>query len=101
MWGMSDTIKKVENKKLFYAIESSKGQSGSGVGGDKWLEDGGIYTVGIHTGQEKDGTEENRGVRITKGKFNVILEWLKTYQHERSEVFSEMISSSIDRKSVV
>lgn len=82
MWGMRETITNITPEKLFYKIETSEGQSGSGICGAQWPEYEGFYTVGIHTGQEKEDASENRGVRLTKDKFKLIIEWLKAYQLE-------------------
>ena len=81
MWTMPDQITNVDATKIFYEIETSAGQSGSAVWGKRWPGCGeGIYTVGIHTGKEKEDAAENRGVRLSKENFNLVLHWLKPYQ---------------------
>lgn len=73
MWRMSHKMNFIAPEKLYYDIDTSSGQSGSSI----WYEEGDKrYIVGVHAyGQEKLG-EGNFGVRITKGKFNDLVNWI-------------------------
>lgn len=82
MWEMRNEIKDVTEKQLFYDIDTWEGQSGSAVWGE-YLSREGYYTVGVHTYKEKEYTRKgNRGTRLSEEVFNLILNWLRTYQRE-------------------
>jgi hypothetical protein len=44
--------------------------------------EGNILTFGIHTKKKGVTTTNNWGVRITKEKFNLIVEWIQRYYHK-------------------
>ncbi len=55
---------------VYYAIDASKGQSGSGV---YVFWKGKRAIIGVHGGQYDD--DDNRGARITKTRYNFIRGW--------------------------
>ncbi len=73
MYTMSGPITSVKKQKFYYGIDTSGGQSGSGV----WIreEDDTISCYGIHvTGSKEEG---NGAVRVTSDNFEMIKRWLK------------------------
>lgn len=73
MYTMSGPIKKISKHKIYYNVDTSGGQSGSGV----WRinQEGKVECVGVHT---TGGTkiEGNGAVRINQENYAIILEWL-------------------------
>lgn len=74
MWTMSHTIKTFSSERFYYEIDTFGGQSGSGVWINKW---GSPYVLGVHTQGEGELYKGNSGVRLSKSKFeSVINEWI-------------------------
>ncbi|HQS83536.1 MAG: hypothetical protein B7Y25_05895 [Alphaproteobacteria bacterium 16-39-46] len=73
MYTMSGLIKKISKHKIYYDIDTSGGQSGSGV----WRinQDKKIECVGVHTtgGSKLEG---NGAVRMNQENISIISEWL-------------------------
>jgi V8-like Glu-specific endopeptidase len=80
MWEMHGDMKRVTDHQLYYDIDTWEGQSGSAVWRQEWPEYKGPYTVGVHTYREDKDGEGNKGTRLTKDKFDLILYWLQAYQ---------------------
>ncbi len=75
MWTMSGKIKSVFPEQFTYTLDTTGGQSGSGV----WTEYSnfpGYYCVGIHTSGQRN--VQNTATRLTKKKFDTALEWMNT-----------------------
>lgn len=96
MWTMDNHIKDAKPEKIFYEIETYEGQSGGGIWSYKWPGYEGIYTVGVHTGREAEDAEENRGVRISKENFDIILSWLQAYQLQPLSSDSTLVPNALD-----
>lgn len=80
MHTMSDAIKRVGAEEFGYFIDTFGGQSGSGVW-SHWEPHEGYHCAGIHvrgTGGWRD-PNDNDATRLTKPKFDRIVEWLSTY----------------------
>lgn len=75
MYTMEGPIKVVTAKRLFYVVDTSGGQSGSGV----WVTnpDGLVECIGIHTTGDK--LLGNGATRITEENFNLIRDWLARF----------------------
>lgn len=75
MYTMEGPIKAITVNRIFYLIDTSGGQSGSGV----WVTnpEGIIECVGIHTTGDK--ILGNGAIRINEENFEVILEWLTKF----------------------
>lgn len=74
MYTMEGPIVATEKHKIFYNIDTSGGQSGSGV----WYldEENLVSCIGIHImGRSK--VMGNSGIRINQENFNLILNWIK------------------------
>lgn len=90
MWKMSNKNKKgdivpleIAPGKFYYQIDSSPGQSGSGI----WYvqkegETMKPYVVGVHAyGEKHEEGRGNYGVRLTQRKFRQIIQWIsETYE---------------------
>lgn len=78
MWTMSGKIRSVSPEQLTYTLDTTPGQSGSGV----YVElnkPGEYYCVGIHTSGIRD--QYNTATRITKVKFDRLVSWInKSWQ---------------------
>jgi V8-like Glu-specific endopeptidase len=84
MWTMKGAIKEMGDNLLHYPITTFVGNSGGGIWGE-WSDYPGFYTAGIHV--QKDG-EHNKGVRISRDKFDQIVSWIKQYQLEKCFISS-------------
>lgn len=73
MYTMSGPIKKISKHKIYYDIDTSGGQSGSGVW--RMNSEGQIECIGVHTtgGSRLEG---NGAVRINQENLSIISEWL-------------------------
>lgn len=78
MWDMASGSHgiMVSPNKLYYQIDTSSGQSGSGV----WYEtsDHLPYVIGVHAYGEKEHGKGNYGVRITAKKMHDLVEWISS-----------------------
>lgn len=75
MWTMSGKIKSVFAEQFTYTLDTTGGQSGSGV----WTEFSnlpGYYCVGIHTSGQRN--VQNTATRLTSKKFDTVLGWMNT-----------------------
>ncbi len=73
MWTMSGSIQNVTEEQFTYTLDTTGGQSGSGV----WTQFSnipGYYCVGIHTSGIQD--QYNTATRISRGKFNSLVSWI-------------------------
>lgn len=69
----SDPIKKKTTNRVYYFIDTFKGQSGSGV---YRIIDGDRYVFAVHSGSNFYLTKEyNRGTRLTSSKLDQIATW--------------------------
>ena len=75
MYTMEGPIKTITPHRIFYPIDTSGGQSGSGV----WIvnQEGLVECVGVHTTGDK--ILGNGAVRINEENFNVLLEWFSKF----------------------
>jgi len=76
MWTMSHQLTDVSSMKLFYEIDTSKGQSGSAVWGN-FKGYSGYQVIGIHT---HGGMSTNQGTRLSPTKIKMVHSWIKTYR---------------------
>jgi V8-like Glu-specific endopeptidase len=78
MYTMKGPIAKVTGGKIYYEIDTSGGQSGSGI----WVfdKDQKPICIGVHTTGSK--LLGNGGVRITKDNSELIQEWMKTMEKD-------------------
>lgn len=75
LWTMADVIKTVSAERIMYYIDTMGGQSGSGVW-SSWAGHTGEKVCAIHTTGSSAG---NGGTRISKPKFDRIVDWMATY----------------------
>ena len=75
MYTMEGEIKKVDPYRIHYDIDTSSGQSGSGV----WLlrRDNGVDCLGVHAYGRDEEDRHNSATRINEDHFNMIENWLK------------------------
>ncbi|WP_032113186.1 trypsin-like serine peptidase [Candidatus Paracaedibacter symbiosus] len=82
LWTMQNTVGELFQERIAYAIDSSKGQSGSGV----WTSlpgKEGYYLVGIHAYGEEEKGKGNIATRISSQKFHNILAWMGDFGYLR------------------
>lgn len=73
MWTMSGAIAKIYPEQFTYTLDTTGGQSGSGVYA-QFTKPVGYYCVGIHTqGREN---KYNTATRITSSKFDRLVSWI-------------------------
>ncbi|MDB5578168.1 MAG: protease, family [Bradyrhizobium sp.] len=75
LWTHADVIKAVAAERIGYDIDTMGGQSGSGVW-SSWAGHQGEKVCAIHTTGAASG---NGGTRISRGKFDRIVDWLTNY----------------------
>ena len=71
MWTHSGTPWTSGSYRLCYTIDTSGGNSGSGI-----ASDGGVYVRGIHT---TGSSSQNCGTRLTSTVYNTLQSWISTY----------------------
>jgi glutamyl endopeptidase len=69
-WYHSNAVSSVGPRKVFYAIDTAGGQSGSAV---YRVDNGGRYGVAVHA---YGGSASNSGTRITQEVFNNLVAWM-------------------------
>lgn len=70
---ISHQLKKIKPEELYYDIDTSGGQGGSGI----LIEKGGSpYVIGVHTYGERGLNRSSSGVRLTPAKFEQIKGWI-------------------------
>lgn len=74
MYTMEGPIVSVKKHKVYYHIDTSGGQSGSGV----WTlgKDGIVECLGVHTTGKSPREEGNGAIRINQENFNAIQDWV-------------------------
>ena len=74
MYSMEGEIVSVKKHKFYYHIDTSGGQSGSGV----WVigQDGIPECLGVHTTGKSPREEGNGSIRIDHENFNIIKDWV-------------------------
>lgn len=73
MWTMSGQVMEMGCHRIFYNIDSFKGQSGSGI----LINHGNHYCLtGVHIKGEEAGNKMNSGVYLSSGKIDLITEWI-------------------------
>ncbi len=107
MWSMSYPVKKVENEKIFYDIDTYGGQSGSPI----WLHmetqkmNNSPVVAGIHTHGEGKYGEGNSGIRLTEYKFKKIMGWIAKTKEIAvkipKRVQGNVVKQRVPRKQVV
>lgn len=75
LWTMEDAIKSVQAERLSYDLDTTGGQSGSGVW-SRWAGHAGEYVAGIHTTGSPSG---NGATRISRPKFDRIVDWMTNF----------------------
>lgn len=81
MWTMKHKIKTVDAEHFSYIIDTEGGQSGGGICTDILKNP---YVMGIHT---LGDTHINSGVRLSRNKFNEIVNWVvKTRNIEKGAI---------------
>jgi glutamyl endopeptidase len=75
MWTMADVVTRLTPERFFYKIDTAGGQSGSGVWG-VFPGQQGEKVAGIHT---TGSSSENGATRISRGKFDRIVQWFHDY----------------------
>lgn len=75
MWTMADVVKRLTAERFFYQIDTAGGQSGSGVWG-VFPGQQGEKVAGIHT---TGSSSENGTTRISRSKFDRIVQWFQDY----------------------
>jgi len=75
MYTMQDAIKRVDSEVLGYYIDTFGGQSGSGVW-SHWEGQEGYHCAGIHV---RGSSTENQATRLSKVKFDRVVEWMNTW----------------------
>ncbi len=75
LWTMADVVKSVSAERIGYEIDTAGGQSGSGVW-STWAGQVGEKVAAIHTTGSSSG---NGGTRISRPKFDRIVNWLSSY----------------------
>lgn len=75
LWTQADIIKSVSSERITYDIDTMGGQSGSGVW-SLWEGHAGEKVCTIHT---TGSTSGNGGTRISRWKFDKIVEWMSNY----------------------
>lgn len=73
MWGMDGPITGLDNKRLYYEIDTYKGQSGSGV--RLRHVDGTYDLIGVHEGGDME-LGRNKATRLTRERFLRIAKWI-------------------------
>lgn len=77
MYTMEGPIVSAKKHKIYYHLDTSGGQSGSGV----WVLNNEILEcVAIHTTGKSPREEGNGAVRINEENFNIITDWMNFYQ---------------------
>ncbi|WP_156962200.1 hypothetical protein [Candidatus Paracaedibacter symbiosus] len=80
----------ISDEKISYKIDTSFGQSGGAIWrlwpSPTFLQQKSLFTIGVHTDGNVSGT--NSGVRLTKEKFNRIVDWIKTYHLQDARPYS-------------
>lgn len=77
MYTMEGQIVSAKKHKIYYHLDTSGGQSGSGV----WVLNNGILEcLGIHTTGKSPREEGNGAVRINEENFHSIIDWMNFYQ---------------------
>lgn len=72
LFDMEGSIKYIDDFNIYYDIDTSGGQSGSGL----WNEmNGDVYCYGMHT-HGFDGESSNRGVKITEEILSFLVEYI-------------------------
>ncbi|MBS0272463.1 MAG: trypsin-like serine protease [Proteobacteria bacterium] len=74
MWTMPGSIKKLDSDQFTYTLDTTGGQSGSGVWSHLSHPEGN-YCVGIHT---TGGEYYNTATRISSSKFDRFVSWINT-----------------------
>jgi glutamyl endopeptidase len=78
MWTMSGKVKEYDCHRIFYKIDSYKGQSGIGI----LMNHKDHYCLaGVHVRGEENGNKLNSGVRLSNTKMDNILEWIAETKH--------------------
>lgn len=83
VWGgqymSGGAIQRYDSTLLYYFIDTSPGQSGSGIY-RYWNNGGttGIYVYGVHHGECWWFGSYNCGARINRDRYNLILNWMAT-----------------------
>lgn len=87
MYTMSGPIKKIESHKIFYDIDTTKGNSGSSISKVKDALISEPICIGIHTTGSCmiDGISLNGGVHITNEKFTKIAGWIKDIKNKEEQ----------------
>jgi glutamyl endopeptidase len=75
LWTMADVIKSVSAERIMYHIDTMGGQSGSGVW-STWAGHVGEKVCAIHT---TGSTTGNGGTRISRPKFDRIIDWMASH----------------------
>lgn len=73
LWGMAGKIRDIHSDRLFYDLDTNKGQSGSGVLIDHLTNP---YLIGTHTLGTDAPEYGNSGVRLSQDKFDQVVQWM-------------------------
>lgn len=77
LWGMEGPFKIDEfNKFIYYEIDTSAGQNGSGV---YYVENNDYIVLGVHVLNQKDGSLTNKATYLSESRVKRIEYWIKHY----------------------
>ena len=80
MWTMSHGVRNISTEQIEYDIDTSPGQSGSGIWA-QWPDHAGYGVIGVHAyGITPGRLEGNKATRVTPAKFRRLVRWMQLYQ---------------------
>lgn len=82
LWTMSHKVKKFEPERIYYEIDTNKGQSGGPI----WVNKYGPFLVGVHTHGETNLYEGNSGTRLSMNKLDKIAKWISETHDIKSKI---------------
>ncbi|MBW8309740.1 MAG: SEL1-like repeat protein [Candidatus Paracaedibacteraceae bacterium] len=103
MWGMSgyiDHIGYLVPDHLYYNIDTTNGQSGSGIWYHKGTGDKPeYYLVGVHTYGPVTPEGSNYGTRLTKSRVAQIRQWIQEFEEKTLKLDNEVLIAKLIQES--